>query len=154
MPLAQENIEKGLDLATQYSLMMPGQYLYSTKAEIAFAFGAMDEAKKWFTQALDIAEKFNNMVHAANIRANLGRVAQKQGQLDEALALLTAAQQTVADVITPHLQTLIDLWLAELYLERHEPVLGQQLLDDVNHRLKGTGRGSLQAWAKQVQEKL
>lgn len=147
---AHTQIEHGLAFADKHALMLPRQYLYSTRGEIALAENQLDAAEQWFRRAVIEAEKFDNSVHAGNIRANLALVARAKGDLDEALALLTQAQKVVARVSTPHLQTQIDLWLAELHLQRGERAVAKQALARAEARLAGTNRRGLQAWAKQV----
>ncbi|MCB0208894.1 MAG: AAA family ATPase [Anaerolineae bacterium] len=147
---ARAHIEKGLDFAETHSLMLPRQYLYSTRGEIALAEEKLDEAEQWFLQAITEAEKFDNMVHAANVRANLALVARARGELDEALTLLDDVHHVVAGVTNPHLQTQVDLWLAELYAQRGEPDAAVQALTRAEEHLTSSPRRGLQAWAKRV----
>ena len=147
---AHTHIENGLAFADKHALMLPRQYLYSTRGEIALAEENLDKADQWFRQAIIEAEKFDNPIHAANIRANLALVARRRGDLDEALTLLTQAQKVVARVSNPHLQTQLDLWLAELHLQRGEQAVAKQALARAEARLAGANRRGLQAWAKQV----
>lgn len=151
---AHTYIEAGLNLAETYSLMLPRQYLYSTRGEIALAQDQVDEAEGWFKQAITEAEKFDNAVHAANVRANLALVARARRHLDEALTLLLEVQQVVAAVTNPYLQTQVDLWLAELYWQRGEPSETDQALVRAETQLTGSGWRSLQMWAQQVRRSM
>lgn len=151
---ARHFIDKGLNFADTYSLLMPRQYLYSSRGEIALAAGNLDQAEQWFTNAVNAAETFDNVVHAANIKANLALVERAKGNVDEALALLTTAKQTVADTMHLHLQTQIDLWLAELHLERGELLAARESLAQAQTRLTGRERKALLDWANRVQERL
>ena len=67
------------------------------------------------------------------------------------MALLTKAKHTVADTINPHLQTQIDLWLAELHLERGEHLAARESLTQAKARLSGRERKGLLEWANRVQ---
>ncbi|MBV7336664.1 tetratricopeptide repeat protein [Chloroflexi bacterium TSY] len=148
---ARKHIERGLTLAEDYSLFLPGQYLYSTRGEIALAEGALGEAEVWFKRGLSEAEQYGNLVQAANIRANLGLVARVRDDLDKALSSLTEAYQAVIDLTAPHLQTKIDLWLAELYLQRGEQTAFEEALTRAEDRLEDGERKGLLAWARRIQ---
>lgn len=115
---AQGWIAAGLALVETYALPQPQQYLYSTRGEIALAGGDLTAAATDFQHALALAEKFDNPIFAANVRAHLGRVAQARGALDEAYTWLSAAKAAVTGDTALYLQSQIDLWLAELHLQR------------------------------------
>ncbi len=151
---AREHIQAGLALAEAHGLFIPRQYLYSTRGEIALAEGQPDEAEGWFRRGLEEAEKNNNRLQAANIRANLGLAARARGDLDEALVLLDEAQRAAAAISAPHLQTQIDLWLAELYLQRGERAAAREALARAEGRLAGSERRGLRSWAERVRAKL
>lgn len=154
LPEARHHIEAALELAEKHALFSPRQYLYSTRGELALAEGGLDEATEWFERALAEAERNHNQPQAANIRANLGLAARARGELDEALLLLEAARSAVASLTLPHLQTQIDLWLAELYTERGELAAARNSLAAAKKRLAGSERHGLQAWAEQVEQRL
>jgi tetratricopeptide (TPR) repeat protein len=151
---AKKHIQIGMELAEAHALFIPWQYLYSTRGEIALAEGQLDEAETCFKRALAEAEKHDNQIQAANIRANLGLVARERGDSDEALMLLTDAAKAVDDLTTPHLRTQIDLWLAELYLQRGERAAAAAALKQAQTRLAGSERKGLVAWAARVQAEL
>ncbi len=150
---AQEHIQTGLALADARSFFLPRQYLYSTRGEIALAEGLPDEAEVWFKRALAETEKYSNQLQAANIRANLGLVARARGDLDQALDLLETAQSGVTATTATHLQTQIDLWLAELHLQRGERAATEESLTQAEARLAGGERRGLQAWAERVRDR-
>ncbi|GAB4533560.1 MAG: AAA family ATPase [Anaerolineae bacterium] len=154
LALARKHIEIGLAMAEAHALFIPRQYLYSTRGEIALAEGELDEAEAWFNRALGEAEKFNNHFQAANIRANLGLVARARGDLDEALAALEDAYRQAAAISALHLRIQIDLWLAELYLERGEHSAAREALARAEANLAGGERHSLQAWAERISARL
>ncbi len=141
---ARALINTGIKLAETYALLSAQQYFYSTYGEIALAAGALDEATTSFQQALALAEKYDNPTFAANVRAHLGRVAQARGALDEALALLTTAQTAVTGNTAHYLQTQIDLWLAELHLERNERAAAENSLRLAKARLANGQHYALQ----------
>ena len=119
-------LERALDFVETSSLMRPRQYLYSTRGEFALARGGLDDAESWFQRAIEEAESYDNRTLSANIGANLGRVAQERGDLDKAEALLLEAQRAVSAMAALHLQIQIELWLAELYLQRDEPASAER----------------------------
>ncbi len=151
---AREHVETGLALAEARALRLPLQYLYSTRGEIALAGQRWDEAEDWFKRGLAEAERNGNLQQAANYRANLGLAARGRGDLDSALLLLEAARDSVATSTARHLQLQIDLWLAELYLERGERAAAAEALTRAEARLAGSERRRLQAWAEQLRQEL
>jgi tetratricopeptide (TPR) repeat protein len=151
---AWEHVEIGLAMVEESALFLPRQYLYSTQGEIALAQDQLDEAETWFRRALVEAEKYGNQLQAANIRANLGLVAQARGDLDEALVLLKDAHHAASGVTGLHLQTQIDLWLAELYTARGERTATREALARAEARLAGRERRLLQERAAQIRATL
>ncbi|MGB0387260.1 MAG: BTAD domain-containing putative transcriptional regulator [Ardenticatenaceae bacterium] len=151
---AHKHIEMGLALIEQHLLASPPQFLYCTRGEIALAEGALDEAESWLNRALTEAESSGNQLQAANIHAKLGLVARERGHLNAALTFLTDAHHAVTTGSATHLQTQIDLWLAELHLQRGEPTAAEEALRRAEERLSGSERQGLQAWARQVRASL
>lgn len=149
---AREHIETGLSLAEVHDLLISRQYLYSTRGEIALAEEYFDEAEAWFTRGLREAERQANNLQVANIRANLGLVAQARGDLDRALMLLETARAAVAAILAPpqHLQIQIDLWLAELYIRRGERAAADEALSRAETHLGEGERQGLREWAKKL----
>ena len=151
---AQAQIESGMALAQKHALFIPWQYLYSTRGEIALAQGQLDEAETFFHRALSEAEKHGNQLQVANIGANLSRVARERGDSDGALILLTEASRAVREQPALHLHTQIDLWLAELYIQRGERAAAKDAWQQAERRLKGSGRHGLAAWATRIEAAL
>jgi ATP/maltotriose-dependent transcriptional regulator MalT len=118
------------------------------------AEGQLDEAESWFKRGLVEAENYDNQRQAANIRANLGLVAQARGDLDGALMGLEAARRAATAITAPHLQIQIDLWLAELYLQREEQAAAREALARAEVGLVSGERRGLQAWAERVRAQL
>ncbi len=133
---AHEHIDAAFALAEANTIVIPRQYLCSTRGEIALAEEQWEEAEQWFKQAIVEAERTGNAVQAANSRANLGLVALGKGDLDNALLLLESAWQAVEDLQVPYVQTLIDLWLTKLYLKRGERVAAEQTLRRAENRMQ------------------
>ncbi|MGD8488718.1 MAG: AAA family ATPase [Anaerolineae bacterium] len=154
LEMAVQHIEAGLALADEFSLFVPRQYLYSTRGEIALAQGLLDEAGLWFERALNEAEKHQNLVQAANIRANLGLVERDRGDLEKALAHLQRARDMLDGVTAQHLHIQIDLWLADLHLRRGQRAAGAQSLAGAESRLAGTDRQALAAQAASLRAAL
>jgi DNA-binding SARP family transcriptional activator len=144
---AREHIEIALNLSEARAFHLPRQYLYSTRGEIALAEKQWDEAEQWFKRGLAEAERNENRKQAANYRANLGLAARGRGDLDSALILLEEARESVATMLAPHLQTQVDLWLAEIFLQRGERAAFEEALARAETRLEGSGREQLREWA-------
>ena len=147
---ARQQIEAGLELVEKHALFVPRQYLYSTRGELALAEGELAEAEVWFERALTEAQRNDNRPFMANIRANMGLAARARGDLDHALLLLEEARAGLTGVAAPHLQTKIDLWLAELYLQREEQAAAVAALHQAETRLADGERQGLLAWAGRV----
>ncbi|MBI5649226.1 MAG: AAA family ATPase [Chloroflexi bacterium] len=152
VPSARQFVESGLQVAAACGLRMPLQFLYSTRGEIALAENQWDEAAQWFERGLAEAERSSNTTHSANLRANLGLVARGKGDLDSARVLLEAARQAAAKFPAPHLQTQIDLWLAEVYRARGERATFDEALTRAETRLAHTHRAQLMAWARRLRQ--
>ena len=147
---ARENVEQGLALADRHALLLPRLYLYSTRGEIALAEGDFDGADTWFAQALTQAQRHKNQGQAAGIVANQGLVARERGHLDEALLLLEEAHHTLEQLVSPHLQIKVDLWLTELYHQRGEHAAALDALARAEGRLVDGERAGLRAWAERL----
>jgi DNA-binding SARP family transcriptional activator/predicted ATPase len=150
---ARQLVESGLQVAEACGLRMPLQFLYSTRGEIARAEKNWDEAEQWFQRGLAEAERSGNATHSANLRANLGLVARGKGDLDSALVLLEQARQASEKFPAPHLQTQIDLWLAEVFRARGERAAFEEALARAETRLAHTNRAQLIAWARRLRER-
>lgn len=151
---ARTHIETALALAEARALIVPLQYLYGTRGELALAEGKWAEAESWFQRGLAEAEKHHNFEHIANYQAKLSRAARSRGDLDNALILLEQARETTRPLAAPHLQIQLELWLAELYLERGERAAAAAALARAETRLAGGERRRLQAWADRLGQKL
>lgn len=144
---AHKHVEAGLTLAETRALHLPLQYLYSTRGEIALAEQQWADAEGWFKRALAEAERNGNVQQATNILANLGLVARGRGDSDQALALLETACRSAEKLTAPYLQMQIDLWLAELFLERGERAAADEALRRAQTRPAAEQYARLWAWA-------
>jgi tetratricopeptide (TPR) repeat protein len=151
---AREHVEAGLALAEEHALLVPRQYLYSTRGEIALAEDRLDEAETWLARALAEAEKYDNRLQTANIRANQGQIARARGDLDGALLALEDAHRILATITAPHLAIQVHLWLAELHLERGERAAAEEALAWAEADLAGSERGGLREWAERLRVEL
>jgi tetratricopeptide (TPR) repeat protein len=147
---AHDHIEVALNLADAKAIQMPRQYLYSTRGEIALAERQWDEAEAWFHRGISEAEKAGNKVQAANYQANLGLVAQGRGDADGALILLESAYRLAHHLSAPYLQTQIDLWLADLYLQRGERFAAEEVLRRAESRMSDKDYHRLRDWAARL----
>jgi tetratricopeptide (TPR) repeat protein len=155
---AHEHVDQGFALSEKYGLRVPLQYLYSTRGEIAMAEGQWTEAEEWFQRGIVEAERLGNLMQVANYRANLGLAARGRGDLDSAIVLLEQARREALEaserIPTPHLQSEIDLWLTETYLERGERAAASEALSRAEARLANTNRKKLQEWAEGLRASL
>ena len=151
---AEAHVAAGLKLADSYSVNRPRQVLYSTHGEIALAQNNLDAAAARFSQALIEAERYGNLMLAANIRANLGRVAQAQQQFDDAVRLMTDARTAVRESPDADIACQIDLWLAALHLARGETAEAEAIFLPVEALLAQDDRALLQQQARQIRVRL
>jgi DNA-binding SARP family transcriptional activator len=151
---AHQHIESGLRLAEEHSLEIPKQWLYSTSGEIALAERRWDDAERWFTDGFAITRQYGNKPQMATYQANLALTARGRGDLDSAVLQLEQAREQAALLATPHLQIQIDLWLAELYIERGESTAGAAALDRAEQQLNGSNYQRLREWADRVGREL
>jgi tetratricopeptide (TPR) repeat protein len=89
-------------------------YLLSTSGEIALARGDLDEAEKLFTEGLATAREVPIAERIAGHTANLGLVAIRRGQDEQARARLREALAQAEALGAGHLSVRIRLWLAPL----------------------------------------
>ncbi|MGH2523083.1 MAG: hypothetical protein ACRDH2_11320, partial [Anaerolineales bacterium] len=146
---AHEHIEAGLALAEARALNVVRQWLNSTRGEIALAEQQWEEAEGWFTRGMVEAEKLDNAEMIANYHANLGLAARGRGDLAAALARLETARERAP---SPYQQTQIDLWLAEVYLDRGERAAAEAALVRAEARLAGGEHSRLQAQGDRLRQ--
>lgn len=151
---AHLHIDAALTLVDANAIVVPRQYLYSTRGEIALAEAQWEVAELWFQRAITEAERTGNAVQAANSRANMGLAAQGRGDLDTALFLLESAWRAVDALQAPFLQTQIDLWLTNLHLRRGERVAAEQTLRRAEDLMQGRGYDRLKTLAEQARQSI
>ena len=151
---AHAAVDSGLDFIEANQLLRPRQYLYSTRGEVALAERELDAAESWFVRAIEEARVYDNETHAINVRAHLGRVALARGDSDGAEQLLTEALSAIPAGGALYLHTQIELWLADLYLERNEHAAAEAYLNAAQEKLAGSQRMAQQRAADQISERL
>ncbi len=151
---AHQQVEAGLALAEARALRLVLQNLYSTRSEIALAEHEWSQAEEWSNRALAEAAKNHNLRETAGDHANLARAAWGRGDLDSALVLLEGARTEAATLADRHLRIKIDLWLAELLLERGECAAADEALARADKLLEGGGRRQLAEWADRLRNRI
>jgi DNA-binding SARP family transcriptional activator len=146
---AHEHIAAGLALAEARGLQVLGQWLYSTRGQVALAEGKWDEAEAWFERGLSEVERYGNSEMMANYYINQGRVARGRGDLAEAVRRLEAAG---AAAPAAHVQSEIDLWLAEVYRELGNEAAAGAALRRAEASLAGSDQGRLEEWAGRLKK--
>jgi tetratricopeptide (TPR) repeat protein len=111
---AGEYAEAGLRLAREKGILGLQPYLLSTLGEITFARQDLDEAERYFTQGLSLAERLSMPERIAGLTANLGLVASQRGQTSLAIHRLSTALGQADSLGTLHLAAQIRLWLVPL----------------------------------------
>jgi tetratricopeptide (TPR) repeat protein len=150
IPAAQHTIEEALGQAATYALRSAQYYLLSTSGEIALVTGALDQATAAFQQALELAQKYDNLTFVANLWAHQGRVAHARGDLAGARTLLEKARAAVTDAQAAYLQTQIDLWLTAVALDQHDHAAAAHYLHAANSRLSTAEYNALKMYARQL----
>jgi tetratricopeptide (TPR) repeat protein len=150
LTIAREHIEAGLAVAEMHQLVLPYQWLYSTRGELAMAEGNYAEAESWFRRGLVETERLGNRRQAANYQVNLGLVAWGQGDLERAALLLEEACEQIEQLSAPYLSAQTSLWLAEIYWERGEHIAALQAIARVKTKLEKSEYRHLQAWMQRL----
>ena len=143
-----------MQMAETYALQPMRYYFLSTRGEVALAAGQLLAADDWFNQALTLAQKYDNPVFVANLQAHLGRAAQARGEFDTALALLTTAQDAIAETHALYLQIQISLWLADLQIARNYVNSAAFHLQQADARLHAAEYGLLHAQADRLRPQI
>lgn len=116
---AQHSAQQGLRLAESYDMLGVLLYLYSTQGEIQLYQAEWTAATELFQRGLALAEELNHLERQAGYRAGLALAARGQHDLDRALALLEEALTLIAGQGYWHLRARLQIWLAEILLERN-----------------------------------
>ncbi len=118
-PSAADYIRASIKLAREKGSLSHLPYLYSTSGEIALAQGNLDDAEKYFSDGLALAEQIPVPERIAGMTANLGLVARQRGDIPLARERLSGALELARKLGTHHLEVRIRIWLAPL-LTREE----------------------------------
>jgi hypothetical protein len=111
---AIEFAETGLALAREKGVIGLQAYLFSTLGEIALAHRNLDLAHQYFSEGLEIAERYALRERIAGLTANQGLVVIQQGKIDLAIFHLSRALGLADALGTQHLAVQIRIWLAPL----------------------------------------
>ncbi len=115
---ARQSVERGLKLAETYEMLGVLLYLYSTHGEIQLYQAEWAAATEMFQRGLSLAEELNHLERQAGYRASLALAARGQHDLDRAVMLFEEALALIAGQGYWHLQSRIQIWLAETLLRR------------------------------------
>jgi DNA-binding SARP family transcriptional activator len=135
-PLAQQQVAAGLQLTENYGLLLPRQWLYSTRGELALAEQQWADAEIWFSRAEAEAERHGNQRQAAMSRAHLGRAAASIGNIAKAVQLLVEASATSAEFAAHYQQIQIDLWLVVVARQAEDVALANEAYQRASAMLK------------------
>jgi tetratricopeptide (TPR) repeat protein len=113
-PSAYEFALKGLNLSEEKGFLGLQPYLLSTLGEIALDQQNLEEAERFFSKGLAIAERLAMPERIAGLTANLGLVALQRGNIPLAIHHLSSALGKADSLGTRHLAAQIRLWLAPL----------------------------------------
>ena len=115
---ARRAAAQGWKLAETYEMFGAMLHLSSTQGEIHLYQGEWTAAAEVFQRGLALAEELGNLERQAGFRAGLALVARGQHDLEKATALLEEALLLINHHGYWHLRTRIQLWLAEILLQR------------------------------------
>jgi tetratricopeptide (TPR) repeat protein len=149
---ALAHADEGLAVVAHSRVEVPLQWLYSTRGDIALAQEAWDEADAWFARGAEIAMRLGNQGMITSYCAKRGLVARARGELAQAEGLLEDARKRADQGSDLHLQTRIDLWLAELHRDQGRDAQATSALDRAARRL--CGHEGEQAWLKRRLDEL
>lgn len=149
-PSAKEYGEAGLRLAQEKGIIGLLPYLLSTLGEIALTGQDVDEAERYFTQGLNMAERLSMPERIAGLTANLGLAALQRGQTSLAIYRLSTALGQADAIGTQHLAVQIRLWLAPLL----PPSVAQARLAEARATAESSGRKRLLEEAERLKNRL
>lgn len=113
-PSAIEHARTGMRLAQESGALGLQPFLYSTLGEIALAQGDLDGAERSFSDGLALADRLQIPERVAGLTANLGLLAQRRGQIDQAIELLRGGLAGAEAIGAHHLVAQIQIWLGQL----------------------------------------
>jgi tetratricopeptide (TPR) repeat protein len=116
-PSAARYAQAGIKVAREKGSLSHLPYLLSTSGEIALSQNHLDEAEVLFQEGLAIAEQIPIPERIAGLMANLGLVALRRGQNEQATQRLLSARKRAETLGVHHLVVRISLWLAPLLPE-------------------------------------
>jgi len=114
-PSAASYVQAGIELAREKGSLTHLPYLLSTLGEIALAQEDLEQAERYFSEGLTLAEAVPVPERIAGLKANLGLVYRQRQQPEEAKKHLLDALARADQLGTRHLAVRIRIWLAPLY---------------------------------------
>jgi hypothetical protein len=137
-PAALEYAEEGMRVAQEQGILTIQPYLYSTLGEIALAGDDLATAEQRFAAGLELAERLSIQERVAGLTANLGLVALRRGQPEDAREHLTTALSLADSLGTQHLAAQIRLWLVPLLSgeEAHSRLAEARAIAEAGGRLR------------------
>ena len=136
---ATAHVQAGLALVEERGLIGQLPFLYSTAGEIALAKEELDAAQGWFAKGLALAERLQIPERMVGLRANLGLLAARRGDLALAVHQLSTALAHADELGTRHLATQVRIWLAPLL----PPAAARTLLAEARAIAEAGGRARL-----------
>ncbi len=115
---AQASAAQGMKVAEAYDLLAALLHLYSTQGEIHLYLGEWDLAEESFRRGLALAEELGSLERQAGYRGGLALAARGRKDPDSAIHLLEEALALIAEQGYLHLRTRLQLWLAQVQLEK------------------------------------
>jgi predicted ATPase/DNA-binding SARP family transcriptional activator len=113
-PAAANYAQAGIKLAQERGSLTHMPYLMSTSGEIALQNNNLDEAEKYFSEGLRLAEQAPIPERIAGLTANLALVDRRRGLDDLARTRLLKALELADKLGVNHLAVRIRCWLAPL----------------------------------------
>jgi len=113
-PAAGEYAKAGIQLAQERGSLTHMPYLLSTSGEIALRNDDLDEAERFFTEGLRLAQQVPIAERIAGLTANLGLVSRQRGLDEMAKQRLLNALELADRLGVRHLAVRIRCWLAPL----------------------------------------
>ncbi len=151
---AHTQVARGLELATERWLVIPLQWLYSTRGELALVEGELAVAADWFQREIAEAERHHNLAQVAMYRANLARVAQGKGDRDQAAQLLRQAWQETDVRAGAYQKPQIGMWLAQLEVEQSDHTAAREVWAHLGPLLRAHPQPELHSQAEQLRRLL
>jgi DNA-binding SARP family transcriptional activator/predicted ATPase len=151
---AHHAVEQGLKLAEAHEMLGVLLYLYSTQGEILLYQADWTAAIEVFQRGLSLAEELNHLERQAGYRAGLALAARGQHEFDRAMAFLEEGLALIARQGYWHLQSRLQIWLAETLFYRECPAEAWPHLEAALNTARQHGRALLLIQAERLRAQL